>query len=174
MNAPVSGHEIAAAVAHRPNAVRIAQPDDVAALYWHLLGDLESDNSLHIPVSERAVFRTVSELCNGSGGIAGVIDGPHGPVASIGIRAIKPWFSEQWMLSQVWLFVAPGARKGSHFGEDLFAFAEWHRTDMAKSLGYNLVLDNTILSFNRLEAKERLWSRFGKKVGSVFFIGGED
>lgn len=174
MNAPSSPEEFSAPVPERPETVRIAQPDDVAGLYWHLLGDLEADNSLHIPVSERAVFQTVSELCNGGGGIAGIIDGPHGPVASIGIRAIKPWFSDQWLLSQVWLFVTPQARKGTRFGDDLFRFADWHRREMSQTLGYDLVLDNTILSFNRLEAKERFWSRYGKRVGAVFFIGGEN
>jgi hypothetical protein len=152
--------------------VRIAGPADVEALYWLLLGDLQADNSLGVPVSAREVARIVRKLCSGDGGIVGVIDGLHGkPVGSVAIEAAKPWFSDTWILSQVWLFVTVDERHGQHFADDLFSFAEWHRADMSAKVGYDMVLENTVMSRTRLPAKIRLWGRHGQQIGGVFWTG---
>ena len=157
----------------KPELVRLATPDDISNLYFHLLIDLESDNSLRIPVSEQAVLETVRACCTGQLAIAGVMESrTDGIVASIGIRAVEPWFSKQTVLSQIWLFVSPHARAGRRYYDELFRFAEWHRQDMSARLGYDLVLENTVLSLKRLPAKTRLWRRYGEQIGAVFWQRG--
>jgi hypothetical protein len=152
----------------QPASVRIATTTDVTALYEQLVLDLEADNSLGLPVDRVDVARTVGKICRGENGIAGIIDGEYGIAASIGIQAVKPWFTSEWMLSQVWLFVNPDER-ASDFADELFQFAAWHREDMANRVGYDIVLENTVLSLNRLPAKLRLWGRYGQQIGGTFW-----
>lgn len=152
----------------RPATVRIATPLDAAALFYQLRDDLQGDNWLGLPPDEPDCARTVAALCRGKDGIAGVVDSKRGIVASIGIRAVKPWFTTEWMLSQIWLFVDPAAR-GAGLDDDLFQFAEWHREDMSARLGYDLIFENTVLSLNRLPAKLRLWRKHGEMIGGVYW-----
>lgn len=156
----------------QPANVRLALADDIPQLYFHLVNDLEADNSLQIDVSPKAVLETVKECCEMRYAVAGIIDGPHGIMGSIGIRAMEPWFSKQTILSQTWLFVTPYARTTGIF-DDLFRFAEWHRQDMSQRVGYDIVLENSVLSFTRLPAKIRLWGRYGKQIGAVFWTRGD-
>lgn len=155
----------------KPSHVRIATPDDQDALAWHCY-ELFKDNYMGLPYSPARVAETVSMCCNGSGGIAGVIDGDDGePIGSIGIIATQTNYSETWILSESWVFVTPEHRKSTSYGHDLFQFANWHREDMARKLGYEIPLEMTVLSFKRLKAKTRWWGRFGRHVGSTFWIG---
>ena len=158
----------------KPDTVRIATAADEEKIFWHLMSDLNADNNLDLPVSEKAVYETVHACCTGDVSIAGIIDGRDGPVASIGIRGVYPWFSSQIMLSQIWLFVIPAARGGARLAEDLFHFADWHRGDMSERLGYNVVLENSVMSLRRLAAKKRLWRRYGQEIGAVYWTRGAD
>lgn len=155
--------------------VRLATIADEEALYWQVLNDLNSDNNLGFSPSAKKVYDHIHACCTGKGGIAGVIDGPGGYlIGSIGIESIQPWHSQDWFLIQVWQFVLPEYRKGTHHAEDLFAFAEAHRRYMSSELGYDIVLETTVMSHKRLEAKSRLWRRRGgKQIGAMFWSGGE-
>lgn len=104
-------------------------------------------------------------------GLAGVIDGPDGIVGSIGIEMANAFYSDDPLLMQVWQFVRPEYRKGTNYGNDLFTFAEWHRQDMAAKIGRPLILETTILSHNRMDAKIRLWRRKGRMIGAMFWSG---
>lgn len=157
----------------QPALVRIATPDDVEAVYWHLMQDYAPVNSVPVPISPVAVLNTVKACCTGEGAIAGVIESrSRGIVASIGLEAAVPWFSKQDLIRQIWLFVSPAARGQLGLERQLFEFAEWHRQDMSARVGYNMVLENAVLSLDRLPAKTRLWRRYGKQIGSVFWTGG--
>lgn len=159
----------------KPDTVRLAGTDDMANLYWHLMGDLRADNPVGIAESPKAVFETVKECCTMNNAIAGIIDGPNGMIlGSIGIKAMVPWFSDATILTQVWLFVSPQARRGTRLGDDLFQFAQWHRQDMSERIGYDIVFENTIWSMTRLPAKIRLWGRYGTQVGAIFWERGVD
>lgn len=152
--------------------VRLATLDDREALFWHLMGDLQADNGLGWTPSPKKVFDHVNACCSGKNGIAGVIDGRGGEIiGSIGIELTQPWYSDEWFFIQVWQFVLPTHRKGTHYGEDLFAFAEGHRRYMSETLGRDMVLETTVMSHQRLAAKERLWQRHGKRIGAMFWSG---
>lgn len=155
----------------KPPSVRIATQADEPALYWLLVNDLEADNGLGWTVSPRKVLEHVQRCCRGQMGLAGVIDGPDGIIGSIAIEMISPWYSDDLMLMQMWQFVVPEARAGTSHGNDLFAFAEWHRQDMAAKIGQALILETCVMSHHRLGAKLRLWARKARAVGGIFWAG---
>lgn len=151
--------------------VRLATIDDAEELYWFLLSDLGADNSLGFTPSLKKIWGHVHDCCTGKNGIAGVIDGPGGIIGSIGIEVVQPWHSEDWFLSQVWQFVHPEHRHGTKHGEDLFAFAEYHRRYMCEHTGRDMILETTVMSRKRLAAKTRLWRRHGQQIGAMFWSG---
>lgn len=155
-----------------PKNVRIATQADEEDLFFLLTEDLRADNDMGYPVSPARVFANVKACCRGERGIAGVIDSHSGIVASIGIQCSQPWYSDKWLLSETWAFVTPSARKGTKYGDDLFRFAKWHRTDMSGRLGYEIDLERSVMSFNRLEAKTRFWRRYGPQIGAIFLTDG--
>lgn len=156
----------------KPTCVRVGKPTDTEAVYW-LCHRLFNENFMGLPFSEKKVAGIVSRLCRGDGGIVGIIDSPDGTIAgSIGICATQPVYTETWILSEVWNYVTPEHRIGSENGNDLFRFALWHRADMAARVGYDIPLETSVYSFDRIAAKTRLWGRYGKHVGSHFWTGG--
>lgn len=158
----------------KPDLVRIATPDDIQAIYFHLMYELGADNGLGIPPTPAKVLQQVTKCCTGDMGIAGIMESrTDGIVASIGIRAAEAWFSNQTIIGQLWLFVAPHARHGRKLYDPLFQFFEWHRQDMTKRLGYSVTGENVVMSLSRLPAKARLWRRYGTQTGAVFWNRGE-
>lgn len=165
-------------VPNKPDSVRIATPADEARLFA-LLQRLQECNftgmpyAAYLPVDTHRLWGHVNAACRGQSGIAGVIDGPDGElVASVGIFAIQPWWSSAFYLCQHWLFVTPETRQ-SNYARDLFKFSEWHRADMSQRCGYDIPLETTVLSTDRLPAKERLWSGHAVKIGAVFWADGK-
>lgn len=157
----------------QPALVRIATPDDVEALFWHLMQEYAPVNSVPVPIHPMAVLETVRACCGGKGAVAGVIESRSlGIVASVGLEAAVPWFSKQDLIRQIWLFVSPAARGKLGLERQLFEFAEWHREDMSKRLGYDTVLEQSVMSLDRLPAKRRLWRRYGREIGATFWTGG--
>lgn len=156
----------------QPDSVRVATIHDERRIFDFLWEHLYADNDMGIPRDQTRVWEHVNQVCRGRG-ICGVIEENCVVIGSIGIVPFVPWYSNQFHLSEVWLTVRPDARKGSHCGEALFQFARWHRADMEARLGYPIGIELSVHSFKRLDAKERLWSRFAKKIGGVFWMSGE-
>ena len=153
----------------KPASVRFATRADEPALFWLLNRDLDADNRLGWSINPRKVLDHVQKCCRGKCGLAGIIDGPDGIAGSVGIELTTPYYSDDFMLMQIWQFVRPEHRKGTRYGQDLFDFAEWHRQDMSARLGQELVLESTILSHHRLDAKIRLWKRKKRMIGAIFW-----
>ena len=158
----------------RPDSVRVATVADEAALFDLLWNDLYIDNVMttHLVPSERKVLAHVQGCCRGTNGIAGIIDGPRGPVASVGLEWAHAWYSECGFVSECWLFCKPEYRKGTHHYRDLRRFALWHRQDLSDKVGSPIPLEISVYSFNRLPAKTRLWSQGARHAGSIFWIDG--
>lgn len=156
-------------------SVRKATLADEAPLFWLLLNDLDADNSLGFKPSDKRVYEHVHSCCSGESGVAGVIEATDGSIiGSIGIECAQPWHSNDWFLIQVWQFVLPEHRHGTTHGEDLFAFAEGFRRHMAKGAGHDMILELSVMSHHRLDAKTRLWRRHGKQIGALFWSGGNE
>lgn len=158
----------------KPASVRVATPADAERLFWHLMVHLQADNAM-FEAAPKKVFDVVQRCCSGELGIAGIIETPDGEIiGSTGICAIPAtWYSDAWMLAEVWLFVRPDYRRGSRHADDLFAFGAWHRQDMEARIGGRLVLQTNVTSQKRLDAKIRLWRRKGRQIGATFWVEGD-
>lgn len=163
----------------KPQSVRVASPADEEGIFDLLWDGLRIDNDMGMPADQEKVRALVRSLCARETGIIGVINDPETGriVGSIGLLLTQTWFSSQWYISEVWCFVQPKWRHGHSYGRDLFNFARWHQEDLNKttaisSLGYPLGLEISVYSNNRLKSKERLWSRYARHIGSMFWIKG--
>jgi len=153
--------------------IRIATPADFERVYWHLLEYFTQDCSLGVPASLVKGAREIRALCNGKGGVVAIIETDDGQiVASVAVRARQLWYAEQYYLGQVWLYVSPGSRRDKSLYDALFRWLDEHRKYMSAKAGYDMVLENTVLSGHRLAAKARLWGRYGKQIGAVFWSRG--
>lgn len=156
----------------QPKSVRIATMADAQALY-DLCLKLYRDNPLGISISTGKVASIVENLCMGNGGIAGVIDGPHGDlIASVAIVSHQPFFSDEWHLLQLWLFVDPDYRAGGKHAKALFDFVKWHKDHQSRQLGHSVGVDSSFVSLQDQDAKFALWSKWsgGRYVGSSFWV----
>lgn len=161
----------------RPDSVRMAGPDDEAALY-DLLMALDVDNSFGIPHDPDRVRAAIEKGTRRQGSIIGVIDGRAGEygegheahlAASVCLTLSQFWYSNVFFLSEIWLFVRPEYRH-NHFERDLFQFAKWCREEMSRQNGDEMLAVSSVSSPNRLPAKLRLWSRYGEQIGGIFQI----
>ena len=153
--------------------VRVAQADDEQALYGCLLA-LEADNTFGLPRSDKRVWETINTCCRMQGGVAGVIDAPDGSIAaSVGIVASQAaWYTDEWCLREIWLFVRPGHRRGTGYADRLVEFALEHRLEMSRRIGRNILLLTGPNSRKRLRAKAAWWARWSNKVGENYVVGG--
>lgn len=161
----------------RPDAraARIAGPSDAEQVLelCHALYR-ENGNGVSLRLSPEKLAAHVEAGCNGNCGIVGVIGDPGRQlIGTIGIFLFQPWYSDEWMLSEYWTYVRPEHRAGGRCAEALFAFASAHRKHMIERTGINFVLDISLLSEDRLAAKERYWSRRARKIGALFVIDGD-
>lgn len=160
---------------HKPDTVRLANPDDIEQLYWHLMHTYQADAGWGMgwSVSPKKVLAHVQECCAQQNGVAGIIDGINGIIGSIGIEVYNPWYSSDDYLMQAWMVVVPEHRFIKQHWSDLFDFGEWYKAEMEARAGHELVLESAVSSFARLPAKLRLYRRrAGQQVGGVFWSGG--
>ena len=160
----------------KPNSVRIATVGDWHKLFTFLMELDRFNNDTGLKVNPMRVAHVVDECCRGKGGIAGIIDAPDGSIAgSIGIRAGQPWWSDDWELSEYWLFVRPEYRKGTNYGRDLFRFAAWHREDISRTTGTRLCMDISWIGHEgnmNPKVMNRLWACNSRPVGALFRLEG--
>lgn len=154
--------------------VRIAGPKDEDALF-DLLMDLRRDNnSFGFQVDDDRVREHIRLGTQSIGGAHGVIDAPDqfGVLAgSIGMIFDRWWFSNEWGLAQIWLFVRPEYRKGTGYADALVEWAKEIRSALARRTGHRIRLANSVISEERLEIKLRFWRRHsGQLIGGIFEI----
>ena len=155
----------------QPRTVRIATATDERALFDLLMG-LAEDNPdpASLPIAKPKIEKFVRAACTGNGGIAGVIDGPSGLVASVGVFLNQPWYTEAWTLSTHWLYVDPAYRASGRLSAALFKFALQHRRDLSRLSGMALGLDISFVSKKRVAARTRLWRRYAPQHGAMFYV----
>lgn len=159
----------------KPDIVRIATQSDESRLFalLHRL-HAECPNPGNLKVSDDRVWQYVNSCCRGQGGIAGVVDGSNGDlIASIGIFPVNPWWTDEWHLSQHWMYVDPEYRYGGKLHKSLLKFARWHRDDMAQRLGYRMGFENSFLTKGNILPRLRLWRQnAGRPIGVLFWDEG--
>lgn len=139
--------------------VRIATESDEPAIYNLLM--LMHKEAGTFGFSDRKVRATMGQGTRQQGGIVGVVDGPNGVEATVGLVISQAWYSEDWHLNELWNFVHPSARKNGHASK-LVDFSKWCSDNMTLPLIIGAVLNK------RTEAKMRLLKRMIPVMGSLF------
>lgn len=154
--------------------VRLAGPADEAALFALLMKYKADNSAFGFQVDDARVAEHVLLGTRGQGGLHGVIDAPDKPGAfagSIGIIFDRFWFSSDWGLGVIWLFVDPPYRPGTHYADALVAWAKEKRTAFEASAGHQIRMANSVISETRLEPKLRYWRKHsGKMIGGIFEV----
>lgn len=152
--------------------VRQATAEDEAAIYDALVA-LYADNPVPDSYTPERVKQKIAEgasLAHQYAGLIGIIDGNDGEIAAtIGIYPYTPWYTNEWMLTEMWLFVRPAYRR-HHLHKELFAFARAYRDAMSDVAGRPVKMLTSVSSKRRLAAKFRVWNRFADMVGGFFLL----
>ena len=145
--------------------VRVAKPEDEQPIF-NMLVKLHEENSL-FKMNPDKVWKTIyratqPDIRTGDVGIIGVIDGKDGLEASVGFYADAFWYTDEFMLSELWTFVLPAFRRSTH-AKRLIEFGKW------ASLRLRVPYHTGIISNIRTEAKVRLYKRQLDYFGGFFF-----
>lgn len=93
----------------------------------------------------------------------GVIDKPEGGgiAASVAVEYTQPWYSDDWVLYELWNNVHKDYRK-STYAQDLIKFVKWISDSAKRPLGMQ------IYTTERLTPKIELYRRKMPQVGALF------
>lgn len=140
--------------------VRFAEPCDIDQLLF-LCRELHAENGM-FEMSDERVHEKIMTHFNRSGGLIGVIGEPGALEGAIVMQMSQLWYSDQWMLEELFSFVLPEFRRSNN-AKDLIDFA----TTCAVDIGVPLTIG--IVSNKRTEAKIGLYRRrLGNPVGAFF------
>lgn len=146
--------------------VRYATPADYPQIIAmsEALHEENGHGNIDYPTAEAAIISAI----NLDRAIIGII-GPVGAIQGIiFLRFASFWYSKEVFLEELFLFVVPEYRKGTHLARSLLTFAK------STSERLNLPLMIGVLSNHRTKAKLRLYEKnLGAPVGGYFFVGGE-
>ena len=141
------------------SGVRIANKSDENGIYELLT--LQHRECGLFPLSSSKVRTQIAYYANKNNGLIGVIDGASGIEATVGLSLTQPWYSDDWHLSEMWNFVHPKHRSGTH-AVNLINFSKWCADNMTIPL-LIVAIENI-----RTEAKMRMYKRMVPKSGSLF------
>jgi len=116
-------------------------------------------------MSDEKVRNELRRAFDRQGGLIGVIDGPDGLEGIILLTIDQLWYSDDWMLQELFNFVHPDHRRSTH-AKRLIEYAK----DCATHLKIPLLIG--VLSNTRTEAKVRLYERMLPKGGAYFIFNG--
>lgn len=134
------------------------------------------DESAMFTLSEEKVRKVIDHGINpprdDRGGIIhlvmiGIIDAPDDPsriAASLAVEYTQPWYSEDWVLYELWNNVHKDYRK-STYAQDLIKFGKWVSDSTGRPLGMQ------IYTTERLTPKIELYRRKMPQVGALFVYG---
>lgn len=145
--------------------VRVAKPEDEQQIF-NMLEKLHEENSL-FKMNPAKVWQTIRratqpDIRTGDVGIIGVIDGKSGIEASVGFFADAFWYTDEFMLSELWTYVLPDFRRSTH-AKRLIEFGKW------AALRLKVPYHTGTISNIRTEAKVRLYRRQLDYYGAFFF-----
>ncbi len=154
--------------------VRVALQPDENPLFDLLMSLARDNNTFDFRVSDARVKETIMMGTHQKGGIHGVIDAPDRPgvlAASLGMVWDRLWFSDEWGLAQIWLYVRPEYRKGTGYADELVNWSKEIRRDLETRAGHRVRMANSVISETRLDAKLRFWRKHsGEMIGAMFEI----
>lgn len=143
--------------------VRLAGPQDEEQIF-DLLMMLYAENSMAL-LSPGKVRDTIKRATNERDGFIGVIPGPNGLQATVGLFLSQWWYTDEWHLEEFWNFVHPEYRRSTH-AKKLIMWSKW----IADSIKLPMLMG--ILTKKQLEAKMRLIQRQMPQAGALFLWHG--
>lgn len=153
-----------------PFGVKRATQEDEEPLFAFLCS-LHDENGM-APMSEPKVRAMIERGTRNQGGIIGLIEGPKGIEASVGLILGCWWYTDKYHLEEMWTYVHPNYRKNNCTGDShakrLIEFAKWCSDEMSRSAGERIPLLMGILTKKRLEPKMRLYQRQSSQAGALF------
>lgn len=152
----------------KPSNVRIAGPEDEAAILSRLLEDV-AENAAHIAApSETRIMAHIRAGTRREGGFVGIIDGSDGQPAAICVLVgAQWWWSDEWYLFEVCNYVHPDHRRSSHI-DDLIDFERWLADEMSAQYGRRTYLLAGVMGTRRLRAKIAMYWRRMTEVGRAY------
>lgn len=149
--------------------VRMANRADEEAI-MALCRMLHEENG-QFSMSDAKVRDALQQAFDRLGGVIGVIDGHDGLEGVILLHIGQLWYSDDWMLEEMFNFVHPEHRRSSH-AKRLIQFAKDSADHLSKVSGHPVPLMIGVMSNQRTEAKVRLYERMLPKSGAYFVYNG--
>ena len=158
-----------------PMNVRRATEDDIDALSL-MVPRLLAENSI-LPISATKIQRHIERCAMLEGGaIAGIIDGPDGIDASVGLDVAESDVSDHKFVRAIWLGIHPDARENpathndprSNYGRRLFEFARWYHAKLEQSAGHPILMQFDVATRVELGPKLGLYERNAVPIGASF------
>ena len=161
-----------------PAGVRRATEEDIDELYL-MVPQLLAETTL-LPVSEVKIEKLIEKCAMREGGaIAGIIDGPDGIDASIGLDVVESDISDHKYVRAIWLGLHPNLRAAppaqndprSNHGRRLFAFARWYHNQLEQKAGHPILMEFSVATIAGLGPKLGSYERHLPSVGALFALG---
>lgn len=150
-----------------PQGLRMARHGDEARLFA-LFIMAHAENGFGV-MDDIVVQAAIERGCRGESIVIALIDGPERIEAVIGLHPVRPWYAseapENYYSSELLFYVHPLHRRSRHAAK-LFQFAEWWEQATKLPVVLNL------LPKDKLEPKEKLFSRHAKRVGAIYQVSG--
>jgi hypothetical protein len=151
-----------------PDGLRMARKGDEDRIFA-LFAIAHAENG-YGDLDEAKVKEVIARGCVGDRVVIALAEGPERIEAAIGLHPQRQWYTTDapgnWYHSDLLLYVHPLHRRSRHAAR-LFQFAQWweSETKMPVVLG--------LMPKDDLPEKEKLFERFGRRVGALFMIGGD-
>lgn len=147
------------------NPIKLARPADADELCAHLRGIDEGFGNGR--PSDALIEEVVKSVCRGDRMVAALVRERGRIVASTGLSINKLWYSDEFLLADMWHYVSDAYRK-SPYAKTLLRFAKTY----ADKLAVPLVM--TIENSEALQPKIRLYEREFTPYGGLFEAPPED
>lgn len=147
--------------------VRLATQADEMEIFGLLLL-LHAENAM-FSLNREKVLAGIRLATERKGGVIYCIEEGNRVVASIGMLIASDWYSDDLYLMERWNFVHPEYRK-SDYARKLIEQGKW-ASEFFKARGMPMPFFCSINSFERLEAKVRLYARHMPCIGAFFMYG---
>ncbi len=167
----------------KPENIRIANAADEDAIY-DIVVDLRKNGgpvARLLPYRPERIAAQIQLATRGGQGIIGVIDGPDRIDASVGLFNHVPWWTDIPIFIQLWLYARPPT-VGMGYGDALLRFVVWAQQSMSSDMTKYaqehsepvapFFIENTHMGGHHMDALDRLFSKYGEKIGSVFLVPG--
>ena len=158
-----------------PPGVRRATEGDIDELLL-IVPQMLAETTL-LPVSSQKIERLIERCAMREGGaIAGVIDGPDGIDASVGLDVAESDVSDHRYVRGIWLGLHPNLRVAvpaqgdprANLGRRLFDFAKWYHGMLEQAAGHPVLMQFDVATRASLGPKLGFYDRNATAVGATY------